>query len=456
MPVRRWFFAFFLAASLPAVFPADAEAVFQLTASPRRGGQTIRFESAEPGALLRNEEVTVAVESSLGTQYRILQTVYQPLTNEFGNTIPPGAFIEFSPSSPSGTLRTQLETPVTLGQKQIYTSGASGPSDEFVLVFNVRVPENLPGGVYHTQLTLTAEPVNAQGGVSPSTTTLDVRVEINPKFRVVIQNDKGRSVIDLPKISKENPQATEVLALKIDSNIGTRYRVLQQLSEAPISPEGETLADGALTFRSKGGAPSALSPAASLLYESNEWGGSDVIPLEFFLNPPSTQKAGVYMGSVSFRVESNSPFVPQEVMRIPVKIEIEPIFSLETQIDQSGSLNFGMFKTGQEKQERTVVLKVRSNMGQPYQVSQIVPRKMMNAEGAVIPPGHFLFFGKEAKTGILAAPAPTPVQEGESVVFTSDKKGTPEEFVLNYILSIPAEAKSGSYSSELKYSITSL
>ena len=456
MPIRRWFFALFLALTLPVLFPADAHAVFQLTSSPRRGGQNIRFESAEPGALLRNEEVTLEVTTDRSVQYQILQTLYQPLTNELGNTIPTGAFIEFSPSNPVGTLRTQLETPISMGQKQIYASNARGDSDEFVLVFNVRVPENQPGGVYHTQLTLTAEPVNAQAGLSPSTTTLDVRVEINPKFRVTIQNAKGGKTIDFDKISKVNPQSTEAVSVQIDSNIGTRYRLLQQLTEAPVSSEGETLSEGALLFSVKGSAPASLTQSASLLYQSNEYGGSDKFPVEFILNPSPSQKAGIYMGSVSFRVESNSPFVPQDIITVPIKIEIESIFSLETQMDHGGNMNFGMFKTGEEKQEKTVLLTVRSNLGQPYQVSQVVPRKMTNTEGGVIPKGYFLFFGAKAKTGLVAVSEPTPVEEGETVVFTSDKKGSPEEFALNYVLTIPPGTKAGAYNSEVKYSITTL
>ncbi len=433
----------------------DAHAVFQLLASPRRGGQMIRFESAEPGRLLRNEEVTVGVSTDRGVQYQILQNLYQPLTNEFGNTIPAGSFIQFSPSNPAGTLRTQLETPILMGQKQIYTSSASGQADEFVLVFNVRVPENQPGGVYHTQLTLTAEPVNATAGVGPSTVTLDVRVEINPKFRLLVQSAHGGRSVEFPRITKENPRASAALAVQIDSNIGTRYRVMQQLTELPTSSEGETLPEDALSFRAKGGSPSALKASPSMLYESNEWGGSDAFTLELFVDPDPAQKAGIYTGSVSFRIESNSPFASQEIVRVPIRVEIETIFSLETTIE-TGNLNFGAFKTGQEKQEKTVVLKVRSNLGAPYQVSQVVPRRMTNSEGGTIPDDHFKFFGVPSKTGRVAVSSPVPVKEGETVVFMSDPKGTPEEFTLDYTLTIPPGTKAGSYNSELKYSITTL
>jgi hypothetical protein len=467
MTFRRFFVLLSLFSAAFLGWPSEAMAIFELSVSPRRGGQNIRF-SAEGGSLpvrqagasggeglQRNEEVTVAVVSDRAAQYRILQTLYQPLTNEFGNTIPPNAFIQFSPSNPLGTLRTQLETPISMGQKQIYISNIAGDSDDFVLVFNVRIPENQQGGVYHTQLTFTAELVNAQGGVSPSTRTLDVRVEVNPKFSLALQNAKGSRVNDFGNISKERAQASEVLNLQIDSNIGTRYRLLMQLTEPPVSSEGETLTD-AITFQTRGNAPTALSESPALVYQSNEWGAGENVELEFFLNPSPTQKAGIYTGSLSFRVESSSPFVPGEVIIVPIKVNIESVFSLETQMEQGGNMNFGTFKTGQEKQEKSVLLRVRSNLGQPYQIMQMVPRKMTNAEGGVIPKQNFVFFGANAKTGVLAVPAPTPVEEGNVVVFTSDKKGTPEEFVLNYLLTIPPDTRAGSYSSELKYSITTL
>ena len=219
--MRKILLTTLFATALFSAWPKDAWAVFQLSVSPRRGGQSIRFESAQSGGILRNEEVTMTVTTDRATQYRILQTVYQPFTNEMGNTLPAGAFVAFSPSKPLGTLRTQLETPVSMGQTQLYTSNNGGSSDEFVLVYNVRVPENQPGGIYRTQLTFTAEPVNMQSGLSPSTTTLEVRVEINPKFSIEILNQRSARSLDLGKITKDRASAQQSLVIQITSNIGS-------------------------------------------------------------------------------------------------------------------------------------------------------------------------------------------------------------------------------------------
>ena len=462
---RKAFLTFFILAGCFLFIASDAYAIFNLSVAPRRGGQSVRFEAARPGSLLRNEEVTLTVTTTQAVQYRITQTVYQPLTNEFGNTIPQGAFIAFSPSNPLGTLRTQLETPVMMGQQLIYTSNAAGDSDSFVLVYNVRVPEDQPGGVYHTNVTFTAEPVVMQGGVSPSVVTLDIRVEINPAFRMVIQSTKGSQSLDLGRISKENPMGTGTLKMAIDANIGTTYRVVQQMTEPLVSQEGVPLDETALTFTTSSGNQGSLKAVGSplqvplsptVLYTSSESGAGDVLLLQYQLAPESKQKAGVYSGNISFKVESNSAFIPSQAFNVPVRIEIEPVFYLDMEVAQGTNLNFGVFRSGDEKQEKKVLLTVHSNLGQPYQVSQIVPRKLTNEEGTVIPRENFMFFGSEAQTGTLSVMSPTAVQEGETVVFTSDKAGSPEKFSLNYALTVPKGTRGGSYNSEVKYSMTTL
>lgn len=456
----------FIGINLLLIGVQTAEAAFQLSVVPRRGGRTIRFENANPGALLRNEEVTVSMTTDRNAQYRIYQTVYQPLTNEFGNVIPQGTFIMFSPSSPGGTLRTQLETPVTMGQMPIYISNAAGTSDEFVLVYNVRVPEDQPGGIYRTQLTLTAELVNAQGGVSPSTITMDVRVEINPTFRIKVVSEKGLRSLDLGHISKERKQASESLKFEVESNIGTTYKVYQQLSSPLVSPDGAMLDEEVFKVNGVGGPLGTLaigqnaipvSQAKSLVYTSSAAGAGDIWQLQFTAQPDTSQKAGVYTGTLTITVESQSPYTSSvQSILVPIRIEVDTIFYLDTEVQKGSNLHFGTFKLPGEKHEKQVLITVHSNIGQPYQVTQILPRKLMSETGVVMPKESFTFFGAEAQTGVLAAMSPRPITEGESVVFTSDSKGSPEKFLLNYELALPKDARSGSYSSEVKYSITTL
>ena len=444
---------------------SEAYAAFDLAIAPRKGGQNIRFVQSEPGTLLQNEEVTFTVTNDTSTPYQILQTVYQPLTNELGNTIPQNAFIQFCPSTEIvGTLKTQLETPISIGEVPIYFSNAAGGSDSFIMVYNVRVPEDQPGGVYYTRLSYTIEPTRPAPGVTPETITLEVRVDLRPTFRLEIKSPVGGRKLTFERLSKEKRDAQATLILNAESNIGTRYRIAQQLTSPIISQEGTSLDEEALTvqvFKSEGLEPVTVQPAPvadtpAALFTSGDRGESAFLQAVYTLSPPLEQKAGLYSGNLSFKVESDSTLTPADIINVPIHLEIETVFSLDVGIDETGKMHFGTYVTGTEKEERKILLKVKSNLGEPYQITQIVPRRLMNEEGEAVPTGQLTYFASETKTGAVEVTAPLPVKEGETVVFTSDKIGTPEEFVLNYALVMPKDIKSGNYNSEIKYSITTL
>lgn len=457
------FVAFFFLTGCFLAAPKEARAAFTLSVVPQRGVHGISFEQSKPGTFLRNEEVTVSVNTDRAAQYIIYQTVYEPLTNEFGNTIPQEDFIVFSPSNSLGTLKTQLETPVTMGQSSFYTSNAAGESDSFVLAYTVKVPENQAGGVYRTRITFTAQPVTATAGASQSVVTLDVRVDVRTTFHVRIENADGSSDLNLGHISKNRPAAEGNLKIEIESNTGP-YRITQQLADSLASQEGETIKEDDFKFIAFGGDGGNLSAkgmplqvplSAETLYAS-ESGGGDNISVQYLVSPVFAQKAGIYMGILSFKVESNAQGLVTETINIPVKMEIESIFYLDLEMEQPGKVQFGVFRAREETRQKKVALWVHSNLGKPYQVTQIVANKFVNEAGEALPAEHFTYFGSEAQTGTLARLSPMPVTEGESVVFTSDNKGTPEHFTLEYDLSSPRNPKAGNYSTAVKYSLTTL
>lgn len=455
--------AFLLFISAALLCTADAWALFSFTATPRRGGQTIRFEEAEPGGILRNEEVTLSVVSDLGKQYHIFQTVYQPLTNEFGNTLPQEALVVFSPSSGIGSIHTQLESPVTMGQMPIYTSDSAGTQDSFVLVFNVRVPADQPGGTYRTTLNLTAEPISPVAGVSPNVVILDVRLELRPTWKVRVENERGGRDLDLGKISKDRFAATGTLTLKIDSNVGVPYRLVQELAEPLTSADGSSLEENVLNFtvQAAEGNPSVssregLSPGPKIVYTSTDTGRGDTLQILFSAAPSIKQKAGIYTGMLHYRFESNSSLVSPEILSVPLRIEVEPIFYLNVKPQQSDGIHFGDFRDGKNKETSQMALDVQTNLGKPYQVSQIVSRKLTNETGDAMSGGSFLYSVRNPKTGTSEAPFPDAVKEGTALLFTSDNAGSAEEIIVDYELKIPTDAKGGNYSSDIKYSVTSL
>lgn len=455
----------FILISLTA-FSTPAFATFELNIQPFTGGQDIRFEPAGPGGVLRNEEVTFNIYSDQNAQYRLIQQMYQPLTNETGQTIPQGSFVMFSPSSSTlGLLRTQLETPVSMGQQPIYNSNATGQSDNFVLVYNVRVPDHQPSGIYRTRLTYTLELLSPQSGVSARTVTIDVRVEIRSTFQLNIASAKGGKNLNLGTLSQRKPTTSEVLKFQTDSNIGTTYRIVQQLTEPILSQDGTILNEQTLVFQSAGaskgtlpaaGAAMSVSETPQIVYTSNPGGFSDQFEIQYSIASTATQKAGVYSGTLSFKVESNSIQVKEEIINIPIRIEIEPIFYLNVETTEGAGIHLGSFRDRGVSKNSTVNLTVHSNLSEPYQISQVVSRKLTNLEGSTIGDENFVYSTANAETGRLMATSPVPVKEGDTVLFTSDNKGTPEAFEVNYSLKVPKDAPAGKYSSEIRYSATTL
>ncbi|HXV18538.1 MAG TPA: hypothetical protein VD883_00495, partial [Candidatus Omnitrophota bacterium] len=189
---------------------------------------------------------------------------------------------------------------------------------------------------------------------------------------------------------------------------------------------------------------------------SNQEGSADNFQIQYVAAPPSGQKSGIYRSRLSFQVESGSPSLLPQPINVPVQIEIEPILHLDIKMEEGTRISFGKFKEQGDARQRTVKLAVHSNLGQPYQVSQILSRDLTNPEGTTIPAENFTYYGEGAQTGSIRAQSPFPVESGESVVFVSDSAGTPETLNLYYSLNLPGGVKSGDYSSDIKYSITTL
>lgn len=451
---------------------APAWALFDLSVVTRRGGETLRFsvDSGSSGdqdaGLFMNEEVTLTVDSDLGVPYQILQTLYQPLTNEAGQTLDPNSFFVFSPSAPSGTLRTQLETPVLVGQRQIYASDDAGEPVEFLLAYNVRVPAEQSGGIYRTQLTLTLEPIQGQPGVSPKVITLEVRVEIPPKFRLIARTQGGSRILDLGIVRSERIPEAKIVQLAVETNAAGAYRIEGQWSEPLRTMSGEGLPAGALRCILQGGANGALGPAGSLsdvagsspvqLYQSDRWGTQDELALGFEISPDISLQAGSYEGSLVFRVDSSGPMPPPPPVTIPVRLSVEAEFGIKAEVEGGGTLSFGSFKGEASRVERTVHIRVVSNTRSPYQVTQILSRRMSNEKGQIVPEGAFQYQTDRPRTGRSMAPSFAEASQGESALFVSDEKGTPEEIVLTYALDMPANVPPGNYATEISYTITTL
>ena len=106
-----------------ALYPVeDTFAVFSLSATPYEGGYDLRFGKVSSTMGWVNEEVNVNISSDILKQYRLIQRLVKPLTNEQGYDIPIDSFRVYGlrGSNKYGTLSVENEIP----EATLYRVGA--------------------------------------------------------------------------------------------------------------------------------------------------------------------------------------------------------------------------------------------------------------------------------------------------------------------------------------------
>jgi hypothetical protein len=441
------------------VLSHDAHAAFTLTVNPTEGGRDIRFEPTTLDRRANTEEALVTITSDQGVRYRVIQDVLSPFVNERGQALSPQAILVNSPSSTLGTLRVEFPTNLRIGSREIYISDSSGTQDSFRLVFALDPQPGDPSGRFQSQIRYQLEAVD--GSQTVVTIIKNVFVEITSEFKIEVRNVKGGRSLDLGKISQDRLVGEVTLQLDMNSNIGQRFQIFQQL-ETPLSNEtGKMLGEQHLVFQasgpSKGSAPSGVQIVSRnrvLVYTSNASGSGETLTLSYNTQDVQTQRAGNYSSSLSFTAEASTPLVSNRPVRVPVQIVVESILDLEVEYGNTGQMDFGFFEKPGDTQKQHVSITVNNNTEEQYQVTQIISRPFSNEAGFSIPEDYFKATTEGKVSGTLSYLSLTPVKRGETVIYRSDIDGNPASFDIFYELTLPQDAAGGEYTSEVTYSIT--
>ncbi len=445
-----------------AGFAQTAWAQFDFSVLPDRGGRDVRFTPAKPGQPTRNEEVTLTVANDEGRRYRIVQQQMSPFLNERGQTLSPGAVKVFSPSSVGGRLGIIFPTALEPGQTVIFDSDNGGSAETFALVFALESQPTDAAGVYRSELVYQMEPVD--GGASTVTRVLQVTAEVRPDFFLDVKNVNGGSSLSLGRITRQRPEGTGALEVRIGAGLGGRYRVYQRLTDRLSGPMGQAMNEGgilALASRADAGQVVAqeqpLSTTQTLVYESDDAGSAASFTVAYRTGEEvASATAGPYRSTIEFFVESDASADFAVPVTVPLDLEIETLFYLDVEHESAGGLNFGKFKNEGDAQTRRVHIQAHNNTGQRYQVIQRVSRLFTNESGRILPPDNFTLVMSGARTGEMAVMSVKPVQAGDTAIFTSDSEGSSDDFMIDYTLTLPRDTSGGEYTSETTYSLSSL
>jgi len=435
---------------------------FSLSVRPYEGGYNLNYGKVSPLSVRIEKEVTVDINSDIAKQYRLVQTFLDPLSTQEGRYLTSGTFFVYGVRGTNkyGTLNVEQEIPVSQGRQVIYTSNQEGAADSFTLVYALVIPADATPGSYRGRMSFTLEPIDSTQ-VS-ETTILNIFAEVEVESAIEIRTTVGTRNIVL-KAGKE-PDESSGVVVNIKGGFGKQFRILQTVSEQPISTEGNLLNWESVKFigtdAQKGmviNEQTALSQDAQIIYTSQTGGETDSFVLSYNLGDLTKEKAGTYRSRIKYLLEGMGFAQERLIDTLDLEIENPRVFDLVISPEMGGAIKFSDLKPLQSPKTQEVVFEIKTNIAKPYQVTQSATSLLTNKQGKVIPGEYFTLKEQELETkGQLKYPQKTEVKEGQMILFISDKEGSPDKFKVIYELTAPRDIHSGDYYTNFTYSVSEI
>ncbi|MDD5668743.1 MAG: hypothetical protein PHE58_01750, partial [Candidatus Omnitrophica bacterium] len=249
----------------------------------------------------------------------------------------------------------------------------------------------------------------------------------------------------------------------IKNSLGRQFRIIQMVEQQPVSMEGDQLDWQSVECighdARKGTSLSDLTPLApkqQVIYQSSPSGDADSFTIGYVFDPNAVQKAGQYKTVVKYLLD----MVGSDLKLLDtfgLNVENPRVFELIVKPVSGGVIRFTDVKATQSPKVSEVQIEIKSNVGKQYQITQTVPSPLVNKEGNTIPFKNFTLKEESTDTkGLLKFPSASEVVVGDTTLFVSDSKGSPDKFKIFYELAPSLEIKAGDYSTRIMYSISEL
>ncbi len=434
--------------------PSLSFAAITLNVSPADGSSSLKLEQAYLG-LDNKKDVRLRVTSTDGKRYQVFARLLEPMVNEKGESLDLHAvsLATVSNSNTSGTLYSQNEERLSMGEQMLYSSGQNGESDSFTIAYALNPNEVKTSGNYSGRMVYTAR--SSDGGDSQATLTMNVQA--TPRWKATVGGSKSSD-----KIVINDKDVTEKTAdyvkIAFSGNLGSEVRVYQQAVALPQSADGTELGSDGLMFYATGQAEgikaqdvSVLTQSRSLLYQGTI--SDNAVLVYYQLNPKSLgdQAPGTYTGRLRFTIETEAG--AQDYF-IDVQCQIQPIFTIDVAVPTDG-ISFEHVIAKDPAQEKEVVVTVHTNLRKPYQVAQNLQTPMTNEKGLQISKDYFtqkvdLSQGSKGRTKYTDY---LPVEAGEYPIFESDSRGGSSVFKITYKLQGYQGMSTGRFNAPIQYSL---
>jgi len=433
----------------------DSQAALNLSVSPLSGGNNLRFGRV-PSSGEVNKEVRIRITATDGNQYQIYHRIIGSFLNEKSASLGINAFSTYtlSGSNGSGTLYAQNPERMGFTDQLLYTSGSGGTSDAFTAVYTVDGRRMDASGSFFGRIQYTARPI---GGSSQDSVILNVTIEASGEFKIEI---KGSTTTDSVRLNLGNDRDREgYVEFVFSDNFGQNIQIYQEVEPFPQDELFNEVDSDTVLFIASGGPNGDLFPQALtdltrkriLVYSSQE--SEDSFRLNYVLDQEAMerQKSGTYKGQLNYIVAQNNS---EQVYNVQLEVEVEPVFVIEVDLGPQG-LSFERLLPDSQPIVRAIEVKVKTNLGRPYMVMQSVNSPMTNEKGDSMPDQYFTFKGEllDQQTGKLIDADYKQVPQGETSLYISDNKGSPNRFNVSYRLRPYSTMVPGDYTTSIRYSL---
>ncbi len=260
----------------------------------------------EPGRRdLKSGQVVVKIKGDLGRPFRILQSLARPAESEDGTRLTQGVLQYFVSGASKGSASSR-QTEVSSAPQEIYRSQPDGRSDWLFSIDYIAADIlGQKAGRYRSRIQYVLEVEGAQSRLE----TIDLELQIERVFELVITPQDQRYYINFPDLKPTQPPKQSVLLVEIKSNIGRPYQVSQDISMELTNKEGKSIPFSYFTMRtesldSKGGVRLAgkqeVKKGHTILFVSDPKGSADRFRLIYELACPKEAPAGDYSANATF------------------------------------------------------------------------------------------------------------------------------------------------------------
>ncbi|MFA5261686.1 MAG: hypothetical protein WC450_10700 [Candidatus Omnitrophota bacterium] len=436
------------------MIPTLAFAALTLSVTPSEGGSSIRFGRVDTLSS-EDKEVRVRVNSDEGQQYQVFQRM-TPLVNEKGETLDHPAILTggLLGSNTGGTLYVQDIEQIGLSEQQIYSSDQAGTSDSFVVFYKVDPNALTVSGSFQGQMLYTVRPI---GGGNIAETIITVTLECGGELKLETTGNAGPARVRIT--TDQRPLSDATFSIVFTNNIeGNAIKIYQQIDTLPRDELMQPVEAGLIQYLALGGergdilqeASGDLRPEQVLIYEGTA--SHDTIGVNYSVNQDLVQnyQAGNYEGTARYIIESRQG--DQEI-DVNLELVVAPVFELNVEYPSEGMSFHGTLETD-PPQIKDIKVAVKTNLGKPYVVNQILQAPLTNEEGEEFS-SEFFTFREELIDGDGSVQHDdfSPVSKGEVPLYVSDDQGSSAVLNVSYRMKPYPNMQAGNYKVQVMYSL---